>query len=115
ERDPLAHTTPHHLRALQHLAEQRCNRAPAEIEAPIELLYRLEDLGVPEVWVMQRSDLHAALVDQFGVALVEPAILNGLPVEIGAGIRRGQRQLVRMLRDVGGELDRLLDRLLRLP
>src|SRR5205085_1488893 len=114
ELDPLAHTPPHHLRALQHLAEQRCNLAPPEIEAPIELLYRLEDLGVPEVWVMQRSDLHAALVDQVGVALVEPAILKGLPVEIGAGIGRGERHLDRVRVDVGGELDRLLDRLLRL-
>ena len=51
---------------------------------------------------------------QFGIVVVEPAVLHRLLVEERAGIRRGQRHLDGVRVDLLGEADRLLDRLLRL-
>src|SRR5207237_3296141 len=111
ELDALAQPAAHHFGALEHLAEQGGDLAAAEIEAPIERIQRLEDFGVAEMRVMQRRDLHAALIGQFGVRQVEPAILDCLAMQIGAGVRCGERHLDRVRVDLGGELDGFLDRL----
>ena len=64
-----------------------------------------------QVGIVQRRDLHAVLVDEFGVRHVEPAVLHGLLVEEGARIGGGQRRLDGVRVDALGEGDRLLDRL----
>ena len=40
----------------------------------------MEDLGMRQMRIMQRRDLHAALIDQLGVGDIEPAILDRLPI-----------------------------------
>src|SRR5215472_19219911 len=80
ELDALAQAAAHHLRALDHLGEQGGDLAAPEIEAFVECLERLEDLGMRQVRVVQGRDLHAALVDEFGVAEVEPAVVDRLAV-----------------------------------
>src|SRR5690348_14062519 len=81
ELDALAQAPLHHLRAPDHLVDDRGDLGRAEIEAPVERLYALENLGVREVRVVQRRDLHAALVDQLRMLRVEPAVLDRLVVE----------------------------------
>ena len=73
----------------------------AEVEAPVERLDRVEDLGVRQMRIVQRRDLHAVVVDQLGVRFVEPAVLHRLPVQEGAGIGRGQRHLDGVRIDLG--------------
>src|SRR5215207_9842710 len=46
ELDPLAQPAAHHLRALQHLGDERGDLLATEIEAPVKGLERIEDLGV---------------------------------------------------------------------
>ena len=110
----LAQAALHHLRAAHHLADDRGDLRRAEIEAPVEGLDAVEDLGVRQMRVVQRRDLHAVLVDQLGMLGVEPAILDRLLVQERAGIGRGERDLQRVRVDLGGEADGLLDRLLGL-
>src|SRR5215469_17068313 len=62
---------------------------------------------------MQRRDLHAPIVDQLGMADVQPAVFDGLAMQISAGIRRGERDLDRVWVDFRGKPDGLLDRLFR--
>src|SRR5215831_7481340 len=64
--------------------------------------------------IVQRCDLHPALIDQLGVAHVEPAILNRLTMQIGAGVRSGKRNLDRMRVYLRGKSYRFLNRLLGL-
>src|SRR5689334_22812803 len=115
ELDAFAQAALHHLRAPDHLADDRGDLGRAEIEAAVEVLHRVEDLAVAETRIVQRRDLHAALVDQLGVLGVEPAVLHRLLVQERARIRRGERDLDGVWVDLGGEADRLLDRLLRFP
>ena len=42
---------------------------------------------------MERSDLDAVFIDELGALRVEPAILDGLLVQEGARIGRGERDL----------------------
>src|SRR5262249_15208265 len=114
ELDALAQAAFHHLRALDHLADDRGDLRRAEIEPAIEVLPRVEDLAVAQIRVLQRLNLHAALVDQLGVLEVEPAVLHRLLVEERARIRRSEGHLDCVWVDLGGEADRLLDRLLGL-
>src|SRR5712691_3050967 len=62
--------------------------------------------------VLQRRDLHSALVDQLGMIDVEPAVLDRLAMQVGAGIRGGERDLDRVRIDLGGKTDGFLDRFL---
>jgi hypothetical protein len=56
------------------------------------------------------------IVDQVdGSVLLQPAVLDGLPVQRRAGIGRGQRHLDRVRIDLLGEVDGLLDRLVVSP
>src|SRR5882672_1064072 len=66
ELDALTQAALHHFRALHHLADDRRDLAAAEIEAPVERLHGIEDLGMAQMRVVQRSDLHAVRVDQLG-------------------------------------------------
>ena len=59
--------------------------------------------------VVQRSDLDAAVVDEFRVRRIQPAVFEGLLVEECARIGRRQRDLNRVRIDAIGEADRLLD------
>ncbi len=61
--------------------------------------------------IAERRQLHALLVDQLCMARFEPAIVDRLPVQRGAGVGRGQRHLDGVRIDLLGELDGLLDRL----
>src|SRR5262245_43111318 len=67
ELDALAQAALHHLRTLDHLADDRRDLRRAEIEAAVEVLDRMEDLAVAEMRIVQRRDLHALVVDQLGV------------------------------------------------
>jgi len=49
---------------------------------------------------VQWRDLHAALIGQFGMRQVEPAILDRLAMQVGAGIGRGKRHLNRVRIDL---------------
>ena len=109
ELDAFAQPALHHLRAAHHLADDRGDLRRAEVEAPVELLDRLENLGVAEMRIMQRRDLHAAVVDEFGMRFVEPAVLQRFAIKLGAGIGRRQRDLDGVRIDLGGEADGLLD------
>jgi hypothetical protein len=62
------------LRAADHFADNRGDFAGAQIEAPIELLDRIEDFGVAQMRIMQRRDLHAVVIDKLGMSIVEPAV-----------------------------------------
>ena len=64
-----------------------------EVEAPVEGLDRVEDFLVRQMRIMQRRDLDAVIVDQLGMLGVEPAILQRLLIEEGAGIGRRERDL----------------------
>src|SRR5579884_14937 len=112
EFDALAQAAPHHFGAFDHFRDQRGDLLPAEVEALVEGFERLEDLGVRQVRVVQRCDLHAALVNQLGMVEVEPAVGERLAVQLGSRVGRRQRHLDRVRVDLGGEGDRLLDRLL---
>ena len=114
ELDALAQAPLHHLRAADHLADDRGDLRRAEIEAPVEILDRMEDLGVAQMRIMQRRDLHALVVDQLGIGRIEPAVLDRLLVEERARIGRRERDLDGVRIDLGREADRLLDRLLAL-
>src|SRR5712692_11927445 len=86
----------HHLRAARHLRHDRCDLRRAEIEASIERLDGMEDLRMAEMGVVQRRDLHAALVHELGVGRIEPSVLERLAVEIRSRIRRRERYLDRV-------------------
>ena len=60
---------------------------------------------------MKWGQLQPMLVNQVRMLRVQPTILQRLAVKLGAGIRRGQRDLDRVRVDFTGEADRLLDRL----
>src|SRR5579875_2751997 len=109
ELDAFAQAPLHHLGTLDHLAHDRGDLAGAEIELFVEGLDRVEDLLVAQMRIMQRRDLNAVLVDQLRMFGIEPAILDRLLIEEGAGIRRGERDLDGMGIDLGRELYRLLD------
>ena len=64
--------------------------------------------------VVQRRDLNAVFVHQFGMLGIEPAVLHRLIVQEGAGIGRGERDLDGVRVDLGGEADGFLDGFLRL-
>src|SRR5262249_4157845 len=112
ELDTFAQPTAQHLRALDHLGDERRDLFSAKIESLVEGLERLEDLSVREVRIVQWRELHPALVDQLGVADVEPAVLDRLTVQIGAGIGGRERDLDRVGVDLRGKADRFFDRLL---
>src|SRR5262249_717117 len=50
--DAFAQASLHHLRAADHFADNRGDFAGAQIEAPIELLDRIEDFGVAQMRIM---------------------------------------------------------------
>ena len=85
----LAQPAHHHLRALHHLGNDRGNLGSAEIEAAIQILNGLEDLGVAQMRIVKRGDLHAVRIDQVGVLLVEPAMLECLAIKLRSRIGRG--------------------------
>src|SRR5438067_11107567 len=58
--------------------------------------------------IMQRRDLYAVVIDQFG-AVIKPAILFCLPVKEGAGIWRREGYLYRMRIDFLREIQRFAD------
>src|SRR6202167_5904564 len=103
ELKPFAQAAAHHLRS------NGGNFRRAEVKTPVEILHRMENLGVRQVRIMQRRHLDAVGVDQLGVLLVEPAVLQRLAVKFGAGIRRGQRDLNGMGIDLAGEANGFLD------
>src|SRR5215813_15142778 len=57
----LAQAPLHHVRAHDHLAHDRRDLGRAEIEAFVEIVDRLENLGMAEMRVVQRRDLRAAI------------------------------------------------------
>src|SRR6185437_7919320 len=96
EFDAFAQAALHHLRAADHLADDRSDLAGAEIEAPVEFFDRVEDFAVAQMWIVQGRDLHAVLVDELGMSIVEPAVLHRLIEQERARIRRRKRNLDRM-------------------
>jgi hypothetical protein len=52
----------------------------------LELTERFEDFVMLEVRIVQRRDLHPALVDQLGVSGIEPSVLDRLTMRVGPGI-----------------------------
>src|ERR1700761_24791 len=76
--DALTQSALHHLRTAHHLSHNRRDLRCAEIEALIESLDIVEDLGIRKMLIGQRRDLDPVLVYQFGVRLVEPAVLHRL-------------------------------------
>src|SRR5271155_5663242 len=93
ELDAFAQPPLHHLRTTDHLVDDRRDLAGAEIKASVKLLNRIEYDGVGQMRVMQRRDLDAPVVDQFGMGFIEPAILLGLIEQERARIRRRKRNL----------------------
>ena len=72
---------------------------------------------MPQVRVGQRRQLGAILADQGGAFVIgwQPALLDRLPVQFGARVGRGDRDLEAVRVDLAGEPDRLLDRLPGFP
>src|SRR5439155_23605362 len=101
-----------HAPVPRHLARNREELPRSEIEASVERLHGVEDLGMGEVRVAQRAPLNAPPVDE--LAAVEPALLEGLSVHRRARVGRGDRHLDRVRIELAGEADRLRDRLVRL-
>jgi hypothetical protein len=58
--------------------------------------------------------LHAVVIDELGMSIVEPAVLCRLIKQEGAGIRRRERNLDSMRIDLGRVTDSLFDRFLGL-
>jgi len=69
----------HHLRAANHLADDCGDLAGAEIESPVKLLDGIEYFRMREMRIVQRRDLHAFIIDEFGMRLIEPAIFAQRP------------------------------------
>ena len=111
---PFAQAALHHFRALDHFRHDGCDLGGAKIEFLIEILDRLEDLGVAQVRIVERRDLRALLGQKIDLLVIEPAVFLCLPVQECPRIRRRQRNLNRMRIDLLGEIQRLLDRLLGL-
>ena len=61
---------------MKHFLHDPQDRTWSEIETAVEVLHRVEDLAVAQIGIMQRRDLHAALVDQLGILGIEPAVLD---------------------------------------
>src|SRR5580692_1083042 len=101
--DALPQTTLHHLRAAGHLANDVADLVPAEIEPLVEILERIVNLLMAQMRIVQRRDLDAAFVHQFGICGVQPTILHGLFVEERSRIGRGERDLNSMRIDAIGE------------
>ena len=59
--------------------------------------------------IVQGRNLHPVIVDQLGVGIVEPTVLERLLVQERARIGRRQGHLDRMRVDLLGEFDRLPD------
>ena len=114
ELDPLPQAPLHHFRALDHLAQDRGDLARAEIEAAVESLDRIEDLGVAQAGITQRRDLPPVIIHEVHVDVLEPAVLDRLLVKERPWVWRRQGNLERMWVHLLGEIDCLLDRLLRL-
>src|SRR5438067_4710467 len=81
ELDALAQAALHHLGAPHHLANDRRDLAAAEVEASIESFHGVEDFGVVQMRIGERSELHPMRVDQLGVSLVEPGVFQRLAVQ----------------------------------
>src|SRR5215217_7154802 len=64
-------TTLRHVRTAQHFAHHGGDLGGTEIEPPIEIVDRLENLGVAQVRVMKRKKLTSPFVDQFTSIVVE--------------------------------------------
>src|SRR5439155_14575674 len=109
---PLGQAALADVEVLRHLLEEAEELAWPEVEAAVEALDRCEDFLAREVRIAEHARLRAARVHELG--LREPAALERLAVERGAGIGRRQRNLERIGVDVAREADRLLDRLARL-
>ena len=90
----LAQAALHHLGGPHHLADDGGDLRRAEVEAPVEVLDRGEDLGVVEVRIGQRRDLGAALGEQVLALVVEPAVLPGLLIEERARVGRRQGEIL---------------------
>lgn len=59
--DSLAQPTPQHLRTSNHFVRDGGNLWCTEIKALVEIVHRLKNFGVAEMWVTQGGDLRAAL------------------------------------------------------
>src|SRR3954469_22344411 len=85
-----AHTAHQHVAAGQHFLDDLGDLGRAEIELLVEVLHRIEDLGVAQMRIFQRRDLGAVVGQQIHIGS-EPTIFLGLLVEEGAWIGRRQR------------------------
>ena len=63
----------HDLGAREHLRHDGSDLGGTEVELLIEVLHRLEDLAVAEVWVIECRDLRAVLCEQVTLLVVQPA------------------------------------------
>ena len=112
---PFPQTTFHHLPASEHLGDDLPYFARAEIEALVKALDAVEDFFLRQMRIAKRRKLHALAVHEIdGVVLLEPAVGDGVPIELRAGIGRGERNLYRVRVDLFGEFYGLLDGLARL-
>jgi hypothetical protein len=78
---------------MHHLADDGGDLRGAEVEAPVEILHRIEDFGMSEMRIVQRRDLHPVGVE-FGVRIIKPAILQrflDLALGLVARIQRRRR------------------------
>ena len=77
-----------HVGAPNHFADDRGDLGRAQVEAAVEGLDRIESLGVAEAGIVQRGHLHAVVVNELGVGVVEPPVLERLLIEVRPGIGR---------------------------
>src|SRR5262245_179448 len=112
--ESLAQPPPQRLWAFHHLARDGGDLRRTEIEPFVEVVHGPKNLGVAQVRVAQRCDLHTAFGQQLGILVDQPTVLQRLLVEERAGIGRGKRNLNRMRVDLDREADCLLDRFLGL-
>src|SRR5262249_15708398 len=112
--DALAQPPTQDLRAPDHFASDGGDLRCAEIEALVEIVHRLENLGMGQMRVTQRCDLRAAFGRQLRILVDEPMVLQRLLVEERTGIRRRKGNLDRVRVDLDGETDGFLDGLLGL-
>jgi hypothetical protein len=112
-----------HVAVFEHRFENAPRRAArdeelaelVEVIAVVELLERLEDFVFAQARIFERALLEPIVLDEIGFVLLrEPAVEPRLLVKLGAGIRRGERNLQTEHVQLAREVDRLLDGFARL-
>src|SRR5437868_7755493 len=86
----------HHFWAADHLRHDIADLAPSEIKAFVKFFEGIVNLRVRQMRIVQRRNLDAPLIHEFGIRGIQPAVLYGLFVEKSSWIWCRQRNLNRM-------------------